>query len=137
MLDPDKPPKIPPRLKAAPKIRGLYWCNFPVDAQLPEFWKTRPVLIISYKNTLYGAVTVIPISTVPQDDNPWACKMTTSFENRDAWAICDKPTTVAVSRLAPDKNGVLRVTEAEFGAILEKLFQWLPRLEGTHLTRGS
>jgi mRNA interferase MazF len=55
--------------------------------------------------------------------------MITSFESRDAWAICDKPTTVAVSRLAPDKHGMLRATEAEFTEILTKLFQWLPRLD--------
>jgi mRNA interferase MazF len=129
MIGIEKPIKIPPRLKAAPKIRGLYWCDFPSDAQLPEFWKTRPIVVISYKNTLHGTVTIIPISTVPQDDNLWAFKMTTSFEGRDAWAICDKPTTVAVSRLAPDKHGILRATDAEFIEILRRLYQWLPRLD--------
>lgn len=66
------PPRVAPRLKAAPKIRNLYWCDFPEDAQLPEFWKRRPVIIVSRKRTLHGTVTVIPCSTDPQDDNEWA-----------------------------------------------------------------
>jgi mRNA interferase MazF len=70
MIKAERPPKIAPRLKAAPKIRGLYWCDFPADEQLPEFWKIRPIVVVSYKNTLHGAVTVIPISTVSQDGNP-------------------------------------------------------------------
>lgn len=51
------PPKIQPRLKHAPKIRQLLWCDFPADAHLPEFWKTRPVLVISKRTTLKGAIT--------------------------------------------------------------------------------
>jgi len=35
----EKPPRIQPVLKAAPKIRQILWCNFPNDAQLPESWK--------------------------------------------------------------------------------------------------
>ena len=56
----EKPARVQPRVKAAPKIRQLYWCDFPKDAQLPEFWKTRAVLIMSVRNTLHGAVTRTP-----------------------------------------------------------------------------
>ncbi|MDF3812900.1 MULTISPECIES: type II toxin-antitoxin system PemK/MazF family toxin [Rhodopseudomonas] len=59
----EPPPRIAPRLKSAPKIRQLYWCDFPQDAQLPEFWKRRPVVILSMNATLYGSVVVIPCST--------------------------------------------------------------------------
>ncbi len=38
-----------PRIIAAPKIRQLYWCDFWCDAQLPEMWKTRPVIVVSYR----------------------------------------------------------------------------------------
>lgn len=62
----EAPPRIPPRVKAAPSIRQLYWCDFPHDAQLPEFWKRRPVVVVSFKNTLSGAVTVIPCSSQDQ-----------------------------------------------------------------------
>jgi mRNA interferase MazF len=56
----EAPPKVSPQLVSAPKIRQLLWCDFPKDAHLPEFWKRRPVIIISYRNKLHGAVTIIP-----------------------------------------------------------------------------
>lgn len=48
------PPRVPPRLKSAPKIRQVYWCDYWQDAQLPEMWKRRPVVIVSYRHTLFG-----------------------------------------------------------------------------------
>jgi len=45
------PPRVQPRIKAAPKHGQIYWCDFWLDAQLPEMWKTRPVVVVSYKNT--------------------------------------------------------------------------------------
>ena len=121
------PPKVAPRVIGAPKIRQLFWCDFPQDAQLPEFWKRRPVIIISYRNTLYGAVTVIPCSTQAQAGNPWAFPLHTTIDGRAAWAICDKPSTVAVSRLVPDKSGVARLREAEFDDMLRLMLNWLPK----------
>ena len=122
------PPRVAPRLKAAPKIRNLYWCDFPEDAQLPEFWKRRPVIIVSRKRALHGAVTVIPCSTDPQDDNEWAVKIKTSIDKRESWAICDKPCTVAVSRLLPHSGAVPRLPQDEFALVLGKLLEWLPAL---------
>lgn len=120
------PPRIPNRIKAVPRIRQLYWCDFPIDAHLPEFWKRRPVIIISFRNTLSGAVTVIPCSSQSQPHNPWAFSLTTTIDGAYSWAICDKPTTVAVSRLSIDQSGIKRLTENEFRGILEILFKWLP-----------
>lgn len=121
------PPKVPPRLIGAPKIRQFYWCDFPQDAQLPEFWKRRPVVILSYRNTLHGAVTVIPCSTQAQPGNRWAFPLRTTIDGRAAWAICDKPATVAVSRLLPDKGGIARMPDDEFGELLALVLEWLPR----------
>ena len=120
------PPKVNPRLISAPKIRQLYWCDFPNDAQLPEFWKRRPVVILSYRNTLHGAVTVIPCSTAAQPGNKWAFPLQTTIDGRAAFAICDKITTVAVSRLLPDKSGVVRMPQAEFEDMLRLVLAWLP-----------
>ena len=120
------PPKVKPRLKAAPRIRHFYWCDFPQDAQLPEFWKRRPVIILSFKNTLHGAVTVVPCSTQAQPGNQWAFPLETTIDGRAAWAICDKITTVAVSRLLPDKGGIARMPEAEFDDMLRLVLAWLP-----------
>jgi mRNA interferase MazF len=124
----EKPPKIAPRLKSAPKIRQLYWCDFPKDAHLPEFWKRRPVIVLSFKNTLHGAVTVVPCSTQAQPDNPNALDLETTIDGRAAHAICDKVTTVAVSRLLPDKDGIKRLPEKEFNKLLELVLSWLPKL---------
>lgn len=122
------PPKVAPRLIGAPKIRQLFWCDFPADAQLPEFWKRRPVVILSGRNTLHGATTVIPCSTQTQLENKWAFPLRTTIDGRAAWAICDKPTTVAVSRLVPDKNGIARMPQDEFEAMLALVLDWLPKL---------
>jgi mRNA interferase MazF len=125
-----KPPRIAPRIKAAPAIRQLYWCDFPEDAHLPEFWKCRPVLVVSYKNTLSGAVTVVPCSSQNQSVNKWAIKLATTIDGNESWAICDKLTTVAVSRLSPAKTGIRRLPEPEFNGVLALMLQWLPRLPG-------
>jgi mRNA interferase MazF len=125
--DQSPPPRVAPRLVGAPRIRQLFWCDFPKDAQLPEFWKRRPVIVISYRNVLHGAVTVIPCSTQAQPGNAWAFPLRTTIDGRAAWAICDKPTTVAVSRLLPDKDGVKRLPEAEFDEMLGLVLDWLPK----------
>lgn len=122
------PPRIKPRLKSAPKIRQFYWCDFPADAHLPEFWKRRPVIILSYKHTLHGAATVIPCSTQTQPNNPWAFPLRTTIDGKAAWAICDKLTTIAISRLLPDKSGIQRMPEEEFHDLLQVVMRWLPQL---------
>lgn len=121
------PPKFPPRLIGAPKIRQFYWCDFPQDAHLPEFWKRRPVIVLSYRNTLHGAVTVVPCSTQAQTGNRWAFPLETTIDGRAAFAICDKIGTVAVSRLLPDKGGIARMPEAEFADMLRLVLEWLPK----------
>jgi mRNA interferase MazF len=130
-LNEQAPPKVPPRIKGAPKIRQLYWCDFPKDAHLPEFWKCRAVLVVSYRNTLHGTVTVIPCSSLDQTGNRWAYKQKTTIDGREnSWAICDKIATVAVSRLSADRSGIKRVTEAEFDEILSLLNEWFPKIGG-------
>jgi len=95
-------------------------------------WKTRPVVVVSYRNTLHGPCLVVPTTTEPQLSNPWAFKLTTSIDGRDAWAICNQPSTIAPSRLSPAKGKVPRLSEAEFKEILALLLRWLPRpLEDT------
>jgi mRNA interferase MazF len=124
--DEDRPPRHPPRLVSAPKIRQMFWCDFPKDAQLPEFWKLRPIIVLSYRNTLHGSVTVVPCTTKPQPDNRWALSLATSIDGRPAWAVCDKLTTVAVSRLTPAKGGMVRMPEQEFDSVMRLVLEWLP-----------
>lgn len=122
------PPKVAQKIKAAPKIRNMYWCDFPRDAQLPEFWKRRPVIVVSRIRTLHGAVTVIPWSTTPQNENKWAVKLKTSIDGNESWAVCDKISTLAVSRLVPHSGAVPKLPQEEFRLVLEKLLEWLPSL---------
>lgn len=123
----EKPPRVPPRLIAAPKIRGLYYCDFWKDAQLPEFWKTRPVVVVSFKNTLYGPCTIVPTSTDPQEGNPWAHKFSVRFDGVQSWAVCNHPITIATSRLSQFKGRIPFVPQADFDSILRLLLQWLPK----------
>jgi mRNA interferase MazF len=117
------PPRVKPRIIAAPKIRQLYWR----DAQLPEMWKARPVVVVSYRNTLHGPCLVVPTTTEPQSGNPWALKLTTSIDGRNAWAICNQPSTIASSWLFRAKGKVPCLSEAEFKEVLALLLRWLPR----------
>lgn len=127
--DSDKPPRIKAQIKSAPKIKQLYWCDFPNDAHLPEFWKRRPVIIISYKrHTLTGAATIVPCSTQDQTGNPWAFELNTSMTGEQSWAICDKISTVAVSRLTADRSGIPQLQDQEFNKMLELVLNWLPKL---------
>ncbi|WP_035092761.1 type II toxin-antitoxin system PemK/MazF family toxin [Aquimarina macrocephali] len=121
------PPRITPRLRSAPKIREFFWCDFPEDAQLPEFWKSRPVVILSYRTQLSGAVTVIPCTSQDQHNNRWAFPIDTIFDGLGGWAICDKPTTVAVSRLSSHRDGVIRMNEEQFNEMLSLVLDWLPK----------
>ena len=103
----------------------MYWCDFPTDAQLPEFWKTRPVVIVSLKNALYDAVTVVPCTTAAQLANKWAYQLPISLDGQLTWAVCDKISTFAVSRLSQDKSGIPRVPDKEFNKMLEIMMKGL------------
>lgn len=121
------PPRIAPRLKSAPRIRQVYWCDLPVDAQLPEFWKRRPVLIVSKTATLNGAVLVLPFTTKSQPDNPMAFPMASPITGKKSWVICDYLTTVAVSRLHMPGRAVPRISQEDFNRIIGIALQNLPR----------
>lgn len=127
----DKPAYIKPKLISAPKIRGIYWCNFWKDVMLPEMWKKRPVLVVSFKNLLNGPCSVLAISTDEQvgTSAQWAHKLAVNIEvGRQSWVACNHIYTVSPSRLEQVRGGVLRLQEDEFNAILAKLFAWLPTL---------
>lgn len=122
-----KPPRIAPRIRAAPKIRQVYWCDFWRDAHLPEMWKTRPVIVISYKNSLYGPCLVVPLSTVPHDDaDPWACKLMFQINGVTSWAICNQLSTVAPSRFSQFSGKIPVLPIADFNQVLARVVKWLP-----------
>lgn len=129
--------KYPVRITAAPKVGSLYWCSLHPEnvIQLPEFWKKRPVVIISRKNTLKGKVVVLPITT-DDDNQTYENSIELSEETRDkingkrCWVVCDHPITVATSRLDYVHKNPPRIDPAELGPILEKCHSliagWVP-----------
>jgi mRNA interferase MazF len=122
-----KPAWVPPHIKAAPKIRQIYWCEYWKDARLPEMWKTRPVIVVSYKNTLSGPCLVVPVSTDAQDDNRWAHRLSIEIEGVTSWAVCNHPTTVSPSRFSHFHGDIPILPKADFNQVLEKLMKWLPQ----------
>lgn len=123
----EAPPRVPPRILAAPKIRQIYWCDFWQDAHLPEMWKTRPVVVVSYKNTLHGPCLVVPLSTVPHDPaDPWAYRLSVEIEGVASWAICNLPSTVAPSRFSQFKGKIPLLPKPDFNEVLGRLMKWLP-----------
>ena len=90
-------------------------------------WKTRPVVVVSYKNSLSGPCLVIPLSTVAQDDNKWAIKLRTQVDGVQSWAICNQPSTVSPSRFTQFGGKIPVLPETEFNQVLDLLMKWLPK----------
>lgn len=119
--------KYPVKIKAAPKVGSLYWCTLHDEAHIhiPEFWKKRPVLVVSRKNTLHGKVTVLPITT--DEDNasyensielsPASCN---KINGKRSWVVCDHLMTVATSRLDFVHRNPPRLDPQELASILAK-----------------
>ena len=122
-----KPPWVKPRIIAAPKIRQIYWCDFWEDARLPEMWKTRPIVVVSYKNTLNGPCLVLPLSTEPQGDSPWALKLKSRVVDENSWVICNHPSTVSPSRFSQFKGKIPVLPQEEFNQAIEIFMKWLPK----------
>jgi len=126
-----KPRPQKPRIKAAPKPRQIYWCDFWADAIAPEMWKTRPVIIVSHKNRLYGPCLVIPTTSDPDNDaNPWAYKLPEIEGELQSWAICNHPSTISTSRLSQFSGRIPKLAQNEFDEILEVVRLWIPTPKG-------
>lgn len=120
------------KIKAAPKVRQIYWCDFRGDAVIPEMSKKRPALVISYRNTLHGVALVLPTSTDPQVglSAQWAHKLSFQPDGaRDSWMVCNHLYTVSTRRLEPlGRLGIPRISEPEFQAILSLVLRWMPQI---------
>jgi mRNA interferase MazF len=124
-----KPPRVQPRIIAAPKLGQVYWCDFWRDAQLPEMWKTRPVVVVSYKNLLNGPCLVVPTTTEPQGNSPWAYPLPRDIiDGQSNWAVCNHLYTIAPSRLSQVKGKIPKLTDTDFSEVLKRVLTWLPTL---------
>jgi mRNA interferase MazF len=115
------------RIKAAPKVGNIYWCDFHPESviHIPEFWKKRPVVVVSKNASLYGKVTVLPMTT---DDgnakNANAIELSSEvqgkIDGKRTWVVCDHLMTVATSRLDNVSNTPPRLKGNELTAVLQK-----------------
>lgn len=119
--------KYPIRIKAAPKVGAIYWCDFHPEGviHIPEFWKKRPVIVVSRNSTLHGKVTVLPMTT--DEDNAanrnaieLSAEVQGKIDNKRSWVICDHLMTIATSRLDNVSTTPPRVKGDELTAILQK-----------------
>lgn len=123
------PPRVKPKITAAPRARQMYWCDFwpAKQARLPEFYKTRPVVVLSHSNKLSGHCLVIPVSSAPQSDNRWSVKLSISLDGRESWAVCNHIYTVSTSRLHKHQGKIPKLSEVEFGELLKRVMACLPK----------
>ncbi|KAA6406198.1 type II toxin-antitoxin system PemK/MazF family toxin [Candidatus Tokpelaia sp.] len=134
IMEEEKPPYKKPSLKSAPRIRQILACRFPNGAAafpngaiLPEFYKMRPVLIISKKARLDGIVTILPLTTSPQNSNPAAYKIISGITPKQSWIICNYITSVSVARLSAERRIVPYLPEGEFAQVLALMHSFLPQ----------
>jgi len=134
-MEEEKPPYRKPSLKSAPRIRQILACRFPNGgaaflngAIAPEFYKIRPVLIISKKARLDGIATILPLTTSPQNGNPAAYKIISGITPKQSWIICDYITSISVARLSAERRIILFPPEEEFAQILALMHRFLPQL---------
>lgn len=127
------PARRQPVIKAAPKVRQIYWCDFWQEALAPEFWKRRPILVLSFKNALNGHILALPVTTISHEPtHAWAHQLAFDWNPSaplNRWVICNHIYTASTARLLPIQKGVIpRVPEGEFNAILQKVYSYLPQL---------
>jgi len=117
-------------LASAPKLRAVYWRRFWDDAVRPEFYKARPIVVVSRDNRLDGPIMVVPLTTKPQGSNRWAHKLTENPNPRkpdiDSWAVCNHIYTVSCARLSQMGGTVPRMRQEDFDAVVRLMLQALP-----------
>jgi mRNA interferase MazF len=117
-------------LRSAPKIRACYWCDFWYDALRPEFYKKRPVVVISYDNRLDGPIMVVPLTRKAQSGNKWAYKLSENPNPRkqgvDSWAVCNHIYTVSCARLEQMQGTAPRMKQSDFDEVVKLLLKALP-----------
>ena len=133
LTDQDSEPVAPAGrvvLASAPKIRAVYWCRFWRDALRPEFYKKRPVVILSRDNRLDGPALVVPLTTKPQATNKWAYKLSENPNPRkpalESLAVCNHIYLVSCARLEQMDSGVPRMQQHDFDEVVRLMLRALP-----------
>ena len=127
---PNPPGRRELRIRSAPRAKQVFWCAYPDPAhtEVPEFYKRRPVVVLSRKATLYGVVTVVPLSGKPQSGNRNSLQMHSPIEGKIVWAVCNHIHTLSTRRLHPPAGGIPKVSDEDFREILKRVCNNLPLL---------
>jgi mRNA interferase MazF len=122
-------------LNSAPKLRAVYWCQFWADALKPEFYKNRPVVVVSRDNRLDGPVMVVPLTTKPQGTSKWAYKLSENPDRKkrgiDSWAVCNHIYTVSCARLQQVSGEAPRMKQSDFDEVVIRMMRALPNSPAT------
>ncbi len=117
-------------LNSASKIRACYWCDFWDDALRPEFYKKRPVVVVSRDNRLDGPVMVVPLTRKAQGGDKWAYKLSENPNPRkpgiDSWAVCNHVYTVSCARLEQMQGAAPRMKQADFDEVVRLMLKAMP-----------
>ena len=117
------PGQRPIRIKSAPKPGQVFWCDYPdpEHTEKPEFYKRRPVVVLSRNARLYGVVTVVPLSGKPQTDTRNTLQICSPIGGMSAWVVCNHVNTVSTRRLDAPAGGIPQMPDADFKEILKKV----------------
>ena len=70
---------------------------------------------------------VVPTTTEPQGNGPWAWPLSVLIDGQRSWVACNHLYTVAPNRVSAGKPGIFRIPPAEFNEMLKRINTWLPR----------
>lgn len=96
----------------------------------PEFYKNRPVVVVSRDNRLDGPVLAVPLATKVQGANKWAYKLTENPNPRkpdiDGWAVCNHIYAVSCARLLQMDGGAPRMKQTDLDGVVRLMLRALP-----------
>lgn len=120
------------RLRSVPRVRQVYWVEFPNENIPPEFKGEHPGLVVRAAKHLRDACVVLPITSATQrigthfhqlriNPNPNG-----EMEGLISYVVCDHMYTVNIIRMRPllsiNKSPIFpKVNEEDFNEICEKV----------------
>lgn len=120
------------RLRSTPRVRQVYWVDFPNENLPPEFRGEHPGLVVRAADSLDGTCVVLPITSTPQIIGTHFYQFNKNPNPREeenkliSYVVCDHMYTVHVYRMRPlltvkRTPTFPRVDQEEFNKICEKV----------------
>lgn len=117
------------QILSRPRVRQVYWVDFPHDAYSPEFVGEHPGVVIRAASSLTDPCIVVPLTSKDQRNRPHTFQLSKNPNpraNTPVWAVCDHLYTISIERLRPmldrHKNASYpHCEEVDFQAIAERV----------------